>query len=271
MEHKPWPLLILAFIHFIEPVTKISFYSFYYHIHPLETVLNVYQSASAFHAFEFFFLFPIAGLAIFAVKKWSFPVFLIVELWVLIINVPYLNELYQTNQVWLFSSFISFAILNLVIVSYLLLPAVRIAYLDPRIRWWEAEPRYSVNLDCKVNNQTAGIIKNISSSGVFIAIDSDLEINSTVALEFKFSAPSMEFMIRSRVAVLHKFTINNIEGYGAQFSGITKGDKHLIKSIIKYLEKSKTVRRPPRRNVGDLILWMITLFKTGKGLTTSTN
>lgn len=271
MEHKPWPLLILAFIHFIEPVTKISFYSIYFNINPLDAVLNVYHSETALHAFEFFFLFPIAGFAIFSVKKWSYPVFILAELWVLMINVPYLTELYQTNQIPLMGFFILFGLLNLAIVSYLLLPAVRVAYLDPRIRWWEAKPRYSVNIDCRVNNKSLGTIKNISTSGVFITTDNNLEIDSDAVITFNFSAPSMEFNIKSKVLVLHKFSIYNIEGYGARFVDLTKENKHLVKSMIKYLEKSNTKRRPERRSYTDLIQWMLTLIKTGKGLSLTEN
>ena len=271
MEHKPWPLLILAFIHFIEPITKIAFYSIFFHINPLEVITNVYNSDTLIHAFEFFFLFPIAGLAIYSVKKWSFPVFILVEIWVFIINAPYLNELYQTNQLWLLGFFALFGIINLTIVSYLLLPAVRVAYLNSNIRWWEAKPRYTVNIDCRLNNQTAATIKNISMSGVFISTENDLPINSNIELEFKFSVPSIALNIKSNVLVLHKFSINGIEGYGARFLDISKSNKRHVKTMIKYLEKSNTMRRPPRRNIGDLILWIITLVKTGKGLTSSTN
>lgn len=271
MEHKPCPLLILAFIHFIEPVTKVVFYSIYFHLSPLIVITNVIQFGTAIHAFEFFFLFPIAGLAIYSIKKWSFPVFILVELWVFIINVPYLTELYQTNQLWLLTLFSLFGVLNLAIVSYLLLPAVRIAYLDPAIRWWEAKPRYSVNIDCQVNHQNMATIKNISASGVFILADSELPINSNLELKFRFSASAMDYNITANVIVLHKFSINGIEGYGSRFVGLSTSNQRLVKSMLKYLEKTNTMRRPPRRNMGDLILWMITFLKTGKGLTTYIN
>lgn len=271
MNHKPWPLLILAFIHFIEPVTKITFYSIYFHINPLNAVVNVYQGSSAIQVFEFFFLFPIAGYAIYAVKKWSYPVFIIVEIWVFMINMPYLNELYQTNQMPLLGFFILFGAINLSIVTYLLLPAVRIAYLDPRIRWWEAKPRYSVNIDCKVNNKTAGTIKNISASGVFITTETNFIINSSVELAFQFTAPSIDFYIKSKAIVLHKFVINDIEGYGARFVDLSKDNKRQINKIIKYLDKSNTKRRPVHRNATDLIQWLTDVIKTGKGFTSTTN
>ena len=268
MEYKPWPLLILAFFHFIEPISKITFYSIFFHVNPLDAVAIEYQMGSALHIFEFFFLFPIAGFAIFAIKKWSFPVFVIVETWVFITNIPYLNELYQSNQTWLLGFFVFFSILNIIVVSYLLLPAVRIAYLDPRIRWWEAKPRYSANIEAKVNNQATGTIKNISSSGIFITTDKNLLLEPEIDIEFTLKDPlsSKEFHIKSKALVVHKFIVNNLEGYGARYTELTASNQHLINSMIKHLEQANIDRRPPRRNILDFFQWITILLKTGKGL-----
>jgi len=269
MEYKPWPLLILAFFHFIEPLSKIVFYSVYFNVNPLDAVVIEYQMGSALHVFEYFFLFPIAGLALFAVKKWSFSVFVVVEIWVFLTNLPYLNELYETSQLWLLGFFILFGIVNIVVVSYLLLPAVRIAYLDPRIRWWEAKPRYFANIETKVDGQATAIIKNISKSGVFIALQKDVPIDSEIHLEFTLATQSpqtREFHIKLKALVVHKFFIDGTEGYGARFSALTTDNKQLVNSMIKYLEKSNTERRPARRHVSDFINWLTTLITTGKGL-----
>ena len=266
MEHKPWPLLILAFIHLIEPISKIIFYSLFFNITPSHVVLSVYQSETLLHFLEFLFLFPIAGIAIYSVKRWSLPVFLIVEAWVFYINASYLNDLYQTQQLWLFGSFVLFGLLNLAIVTYLLIPAVRIAYLDPHVRWWEAQPRYSVNLDCVIDNKMNGFIKNISADGVFIKTENDLAIDSDARLIFKFTAPSMEFSLNTKIQVLHKFNINDVTGYGAKFVGLSKDNKHFINALIKFLDKSNVERRPPHRNLKSFIRWFTTLIKTGEGL-----
>lgn len=270
MEYKPWPLLILAFFHFIEPVLKILFYSTYFQMNPIDVTVIEYQTASAIHVFEYFFLFPIAGFALYSVKKWSFPVFIAVEIWVLTANLPYLTELYQTNQLWLFSFFTVFGILNITVVSYLLLPAVRIAYLDPRMRWWEAQPRYAVDISVKINNEFIGMIKNISKSGIFIATHNNLIVDSDVEIEFSLIPPN-DSHIKLDALVQHKFTINNTEGYGVSFSHLTSNNKHLINSMISYLDKSGHDRRPPRRSMSDLTRWIKTLLQTGKGLSLKTN
>jgi hypothetical protein len=273
MENKPWPLLILAFFHVIEPLTKILFFSIYWQISPFEFVQIVieHNSDSMVNTLGFFLFFPIAGFALFAVKKWSLFVFLVIQVWVLIINIPYLVDLYQTSQLWLLLSFIGFGLLNIAVVTYLLLPAVRIAYLDPRIRWWEAKPRYSANIPCEIDGKIQSTVRNISQSGVFITTDMDLPIDSDVNLEFILNAELTKFDIKSRAHVVHKFTVGGHEGYGARFNEFSPENKRLIKSMIKYLEKSNCQRRPPRRRFSDLIHWFVTLLTTGKGLLPKTS
>ena len=266
MEYKPWPLLILAFFHFIEPCTKIGFYSVYFSVNPVDVLIIEYNASSALQFFEYFFLFPIAGIALFAVKKWSFPVFISVEAWVVLTNLSYFKELFVTSQFLLLAFFIFFLVLNVVVVSYLLLPAVRIAYLDPRIRWWEAKPRYSVSSEVKIGDHVAGNIKNISESGVFIASHDVLMIDSEVELEFSIIAQEQVFDCALNAMIVHKFAIDGLEGYGARFAKMNVHDRRHIHSMIKCLDKSHVERRPPRRGIKDLIHWLATLMKSGKGL-----
>lgn len=266
MEHKPWPLLVLAFIHFIEPLIKIVLYSIIFNSSLLQILESMYEAKTAIQLFHFFFLFPIAGLAIYSIKKWSLPVFLLIEVYVFIINIGYLNNLYQTDQILLFTLFIFFGAVNIIIVWYLLVPAVRIAYLDPRVRWWEANPRYHTNIDCTIDNSITGKIQNISLSGVFITANYDLSIDSTVQLDFKFNTQANEINLKQKALILNKYNIKNSTGYGAIFYEPTKDNKKLIKVLIKFLDKSKATRRPPHRNPLNLIRWFITLITTGKGL-----
>ena len=272
LSYKPWALLVLAFFYLIEPITKIVFYSFYWGVNPVQFISAELQAGTLIESFEFFLLFPIAGVALFAVKKWSFPLFIAVQLWVVVLNIPYLSELYQTNQVWLFAFFVVFSLLNIAAVGFLLLPAVRIAYLDPKIRWWEAKPRYSKLIKGVIDNKNIAEIRNISESGVFVTTEKNLQINTDVMLNFKLAAESGfsdEYMFIFKAHVVHKFTVDGQEGYGTQFVETSASDKRHIRKMIKSLEKSNCQRRPPRRGFSDLIKWLVNLIKTGEGLVES--
>jgi len=268
MEYKPWPLIILAFFHFIEPLSKVTFYSVFFSLSPLDIISIEITGGSLLHIFEYFFLFPIAGIAIFAVKKWSLSVFLCVELWVFISNLPYIQELYLNQQYLLSSFFIIFAVLNVTVVSYLLIPAVHVAYLDPKIRWWEAKPRYTINAKCSIDDNTA-TIRDISESGVFIFSQNDLEIDGEINLQFKVeqvAATLTHDELKIQAKVIHHFTIDNHSGYGARFMMVSKEDRRIMQKLIRALDASDAKRRPPRLTIGDLVTWIKTFIHTGKGL-----
>ena len=266
MEYKPWPLIILAIIHIIEPITKLFFYSFIYSISPLAIVDSLFQSETTLQLINFFVLFPIAGIAILAVKKWSLPVFLSIEIFVFINNIGYLHTLLDTHQYIMFSSFIIFGFLNITIVVYLLIPAVRIAYLDPRVRWWETHPRYQTDIDCTISNNLVGKIQNISLSGVFITSINHLELDSLVTVEFNAPSKNGTITLKPSLKVLNKYTVNNSYGYGAVFSNLTINELKQLKVLIKYLDKSKAIRRPAKRTIKSFFCWIFVLITTGKGL-----
>src|SRR5690606_37834368 len=126
-------------------------------------------SGSYLHLFEYFCLFPIAGIAILSVKRWSIPIFLVVEIWVIISNFSYFQKLFQTQHYLLLGILITFVMLNTATVLYLLLSTMRQFYFDPTLRWWRAKPRYQKRIECAVNGLKNFWILNISITGVFIA------------------------------------------------------------------------------------------------------
>lgn len=263
MNYKPWPIIVLAIFHFIEPLTKISFFSLYYMISPLEVFLAEMRTGQIIHIIEFFFLFPIAGLAIIKVKKWSIPLFIAIQVWVIIANWNYLTFLYNSGQNTMLGFFILFLVINLAVVLFLLLPAVRIAYMDPRVRWWEAKPRYQITIPCQVDKSHQAEILNISESGVFIAENEKLETGSTISLDFNFY--NQEFFLDAKV--IHGFSINNKPGYGVQFLDLSKEEKLRLQRLLAAFEALLIDRRPARRDDWiDFKNWIKNLMAHGKGL-----
>lgn len=245
MIYRPISLILIALIHIFEPFTKVIFYSVYYGVNPLRVIEVQLKSQNYLHVFEFFFLFPIAGLAIFRVKKWSLYIFLLVELWVCVANFNYYYKLFLMGNYALLSMWILFLMLNISVVAYLLLPAVRIAYLDPKVRWWEAKPRYQIDIPCKINEEVDAKILNISETGVFVQENGKLEDKSEIKIKFDFEDLGFDFTAE----VVHKFAIDNISGYGIQFKDLNSSDKRKIKKLTKIFEKKKVPRRPPKRNL----------------------
>lgn len=261
MNYKPVPLLILAFLHFIEPITKLVFYGLFYNVSPIKIAEAEINSGGLLQSFQFFFLFPIAGFAIYQVKRWSFNVFLIIEAWVIFANLNYYKGLYKMGHYGMLAFWIAFAVINIGVVAYILLPAVRIAYLDPRVRWWEAKPRYQVKFPCRINGEHEGQVNNISESGLFILENEKLELGSPVKISF--SQNDMNFELDSMV--IHKFELGGQSGFGVKFIDLLRENKKRLKNLCKVYESNNVERRPPKRKIfSDMKKWFKS-FSIAKG------
>lgn len=264
MIYKPWPIRLIAILHILEPVTKVLFYSIYESVSPVAIIKAELATNNYLHIFEFFFMFPIAGFAILKVKKWSLLLFGVIEAWVFVANLPYLKSLFEAGQIPLLVFFILFFFLNLFVVVYLLIPAVRITYMDPKIRWWESRPRYTQKMDCMVDGKISSTIFNISETGIFIEKKDELVKDDVVDVEFTHD--SIDLKLKTRI--VHNFSVEGVDGFGAQFETklFSRPEKNKLKKLIKVLEKSGCPRRPQRRNeLMAFIDWFKNLITTGEG------
>ncbi len=267
MERKPWPIVILAFLHLSEPAFKILFYSLYWGRTP-HYILGSTSLQNPYVLFMFFIACPVAGIAIYAVKKWSLPVFILIE--ALIIYGHYHNHQAAPGA---FSTalFLSMCLLNLLVVSYFLIPAVKLAYIDPKFRWWEAKPRYKVDWKAKTTqdslNFTANIV-NISEGGVLLNAPSpQLDSEKPVLMVFQTTDEMLTFDVLSlKGNIAHYYEHSGIFRYGIRFDLSNPADKSKLKTCIKKLEKNGVERRPSRDSFSSLFEWSYTLLTTGQGL-----
>lgn len=270
MAKKPWPIIILATLHFIEPLLKILFYSAYWQVSPLQLVQHVVERESTLSAILFFGAFPLGGLAIISVKKWSLPVYLAVQSLVLSHN--FSDWLYNEHAVPL-TFLVMVTALNLTVVAYFLVPAVRLAYMDPNLRWWEALPRYRVNFPAKLTQlpiEKLGVhIRDISEGGVLLAIHPRAELDLTQPLDITFNFEIYDFKLSGDVR--HQRIEKAPSGKerlllaGLQFSDLNSSATRDLKQCLNLLRR----RGFPTRHDNDysmysLWTWIKTLGKTGK-------
>ncbi len=265
MARKPWPIVILAMFHFLEPVFKILFYSLLWDM-PVSRFLTYMQYQSSFgELFLFLGAFPIAGFAILSVKKWSIPTFFLVQVITVAGHIYYHRVAPKAFPI---SLIVSVTVANLAVVTYFLMPAVRIAYLDPRVRWWEAKPRYLVNLSAKAiqgKKSTEGNISNISEGGIFLTCTGKaaLAVEEPITLQFDFLNLAMTVTGRIR----HFSTGSGAHKYGIQFSDLTREQKTNMRRCIAVLGTLDYERQGGNEDaVESLKTWVRTLVKTGRGL-----
>ncbi|MDH4129545.1 MAG: PilZ domain-containing protein [Spirochaetota bacterium] len=237
MHKKPILIDILAIIYILAPVFSLLYFSYTIYGNlpsPISTYFNSLGSIAGptIDKIAFIACFPIAGIAIYMVRKWSYPVFFLVTAWALYGN--YVTW-HNNPQGLSLSLLIVATVANFVGVAYVLIPEVRKLYLDPSLRWWESEPRYKVSLENKNDKgEKNGDITNISIGGIFIipSDNSSLQIGNSYPINFSFG----DYKISLSGKVVHH-NPNYLKGYGIQFIDLNHEQKSNLKKLTKEFKR----------------------------------
>ncbi|MCM2279702.1 MAG: PilZ domain-containing protein [Oligoflexia bacterium] len=259
MRFRPWPIVILAVLHWLAPLGNFLFSAW------LEGVtLAVYwaqfrESTDLLGYVDFFLLLPIGGLAIYSCKKWSYPIFLLVTLETVSVNVMTWR---QSPELFPLPLLLALSLLDALFVGYFLLPAVRAAYMDPRLRWWEAQPRYQIRLPVRIKypgrkGADRGAIANISVGGLMIGTSAKLDERA----DFHFTVLGRHYAVEGKRVYQR--------GDGPYFCGIefihTEKTRRELTRLIRALRILRFSTRDREEQLRDLWRWALTLVTTGKG------
>lgn len=264
MNYRPWFIIFLAVFVALSPVQNILMFSVAYDQSLVQYIADVYRFQTAPQLAIFYFLPLVAGYSIYAVKNWSFPVFV----------VTFTYYVYQTYMTGTFPavfndlSLMSACLLaNLILVAYFLLPTVRAAFFDPSVRWWEAKYRYTITMDAEVasnGKQVTGKVSDISEGGIFVTTDAPIDVSSELTIRFKYH--TTDFLMQGKV--IREQTNESGHGYGIEFDEMPRVHHKRLKKLIKALELLEVPRRPKRRPwENDLLGWALRLFTSGNGIT----
>ncbi|MBT3981485.1 MAG: PilZ domain-containing protein [Bacteriovoracaceae bacterium] len=245
MRKRPFFFVFLTIVHLIEPLIKIFYFKALTHFSWDTIFQNLMSLDSPKLIFDFWFVFPLAGWALFGVKKWSYPLFLSLQFYSVLNHVfyqkyawPYVSETpFLTNYLILFC--------NVSIIVYFLIPSVRKPFFDPKVRWWETDNRYSCTIPCTLTDTKTGQsischILNISTTGVFTSqVFDSTEEQGTVKIQIHHG--DTELLLSGKTMNIHRY--KNTNGTGIKFdftniwekiavlnfvSKIKKGSKHIL-------------------------------------------
>lgn len=262
MRHRPWPLVILAITQALAPITNVILSASLQKLSLAKYLQLFFQTKSWYEIVTFFGLFPLAGYALWAMKKWSYPVFLIVAGWTFFRNY---QTWYYYPSVFSLPLLIFAYMVNLGLVSYFLIPAVRAVYFNPKLRWWEAKPRYELRLSGDLQGSFGSAkctVVNVSEGGVFIETAQKLNKEEDVFVTFSFYALNFH----SKAKVVHQARPET-NGYGVQFTDMDDFALRNVRRMVKALQLLGVQERSGRVAwYEDLSQWATKLFTTGKGL-----
>ncbi|WP_413560534.1 PilZ domain-containing protein [Bdellovibrio sp. HCB209] len=209
MKRKPWAIIVLALLHIIAPIGSFIFNAirsgrtfsgqWYFWTHVLPPMFMVIYVA----------LPILAGIFIYMCKRWSYWAYLGCLLIIFVTNMM----AFFASMSWLnFFYLIAVLLVDLLAVAYFVVPAVRQVYFDPRLRWWEAAPRFVFPNPVRING-AEGEISNISKGGMFVRTSLNLFEDQTVSFEFDFEGTTYKGLGE----VVFKSQRASNEGYGVQF------------------------------------------------------
>lgn len=263
MRQRPWPIVILAILHIFAPIANIFFSGILSGFGLVESFTKAFEPQLLL-ANWYTWLLPIcAGLSIYACKKWSFYVYVFCMLALFGFNI----KSFDFGQGYI--SYIYIILLfgvNLVVVTYFLVPAVRNLYFNRRMRWWENHTRYTANFKChwqadESEKTVEGLVSNLSLSGLFLKSEKNPDNDGSISVTFEHKEIETKLMGK---AILHDKLKE--KGFGMQFIHNAESLK-AVKEIIADLE-TEGLRATNLKGLYEdsLTYWLRTLFKSGKGL-----
>ncbi len=263
MNRRPWPIVIIAMLYALAPIPNVLLSSAIEGRSVEEHLIGFMTNGDWLDLVLHLFLFPTTAVAVYLCKKWSYSFFLFASAVVIASNIDYaiaFPDLYSIGLI------ISVHTINIAIVSYFLIPAVRQMYFKPSLRWWESKPRFLVNirgaLQCENEKANCRVI-DISEGGAFVKCAENLDINDKVNLSFTFHNISMS--LNANITYLRRMDGN---GYGMHFTDLASN--HAARKNLLHLIRSLKLLGVPRKRVlknwrEDFKDWMLKLFKTGEG------
>ena len=260
MLARPWPIVILAVLHLLGPVGNLFLSAWVQKQTINDYFYSLIHTSSTWGLIDFFVLLPLAGIALYLCKKWSYPVFLVIAGTTVYSN---FTTYQQYSDMFTLNMFLITFILDAVFVGYFLIPAVRAPYIDPRLRWWESKPRYLIRFRTILTNsqkKSNGVMMDISQGGAFVKTSSPLNTQEPVRLSF--SVLGKEFNVKGQIVYQRQ---GKVPGYGVQFLH-TAQSKRSIKRLTRGLKNMGIPTRTQFDWKSDLITWVADFVTTGKGL-----
>ncbi|MFP5384803.1 MAG: PilZ domain-containing protein [Bacteriovoracia bacterium] len=238
MRNKPFIFTVLSVLCFIEPLIKVLYFKATTHFDFVVIFANLQARNSFIEVVDFWLIFPIAGLLILRLRKWTYFTFLAV--------LTYINYNIFTYEkyTWPYNSDSPFmynyvvAMLSVAVFVYFLSPKVREPFFDRRVRWWEPKTRYDVNFACKLQSSNLTFpssIINLSQSGAFVQESKYMKIGDQLQMEFNFLGQTISLP----VVVVSKHKIKGQLGFGLQFKFKTLKQSLVMVKVVNVLKKSQ--------------------------------
>jgi hypothetical protein len=216
MRNKPLIFQLLSVLFIFEPFIKIFYFKAATHFEFTVIFANIFARSGLRDIFDFWIVFPIAGLMLWKLRKWTYFAFLTIMAYLIFSIATYEQYTWPYNSDSpLFYHYFVIAI-TLFTIAVFLVPDVRAPFFNKKIRWWETKPRYKTTIPAKITGNKITFqseILNISQSGAFLKDNNLLTPGDIVALTFESEGLAMEIPVK----VISRHMVASNPGFGVQF------------------------------------------------------
>lgn len=223
----------------IEPLIKVLYFKASTGFDFMVIFANLMARNSFIDVIDFWFMFPVAGLLVMKLRKWTYFSFIGV-----LFYINYKIFTYE-RYTWPFNSdsplayhyVVAFA--SVCIFVYMMMPKTREPFFNRNIRWWEPRARYNIHMPCKLQSSHLTFsthIVNLSQSGAFLEDSAYLKVGERFLLEFNFLGE----VISVDTEVVNKHSAQGIQGFGVKFHFKTINQSMRLTKVIKILKKSQS-------------------------------
>lgn len=237
MRNRPIIFNIIFVLMIIEPLLKILSFKLTTGFDWVTVLDNISKLEGAKNFFEFWLLFPLGAIALIKIRKWSYALFIGVQLYSVITlltyksyNWPYLAKTPLLSTIIVLG-------LNIGLILYFLLPDTRRPFFDKKERWWEPKTRFKCYLIAVINfGKSSPIfnctIHNISQTGMFISGPSELMRESIITIDFKLLDESFSF----EGEIVSRHETDHVDGHGVKIKLRGIKDYLAIRKVITHFE-----------------------------------
>lgn len=238
MKKRPLAITLVSLICISMAPLYLVYHLWYQKLDPLSLTAGI----NPIHFLIAFMALPV-GFGVYKVQKWGYVAFLFFS----VTLVTYFLYQYFASPVLHNYLVLLGAVALLGGVSLLLQQHITAPYFDPKLKWWERDPRYRVNLQAEFQidgDVRAGSMLDLSMSGCYATVDTKLIAGDTIyvnlaLLDHKFKAMAKVIWVNDQN-----------HAYGIMFTDIERDDKKELKSIINYLVLSHHGHLENMVNVG---------------------
>jgi len=176
-------------------------------------------------------LFPIVGVGVFSVRRWGWFAFVGFSLFL----IGYNTYSYLVNHTYSLGMVICYNLTLAAVTFYFFRKHLRAPYFNPRLRWWNADPRYQVSLRAQFSMNDSACdaeVLDISKSGVFLSICADIEVGQT----HRISIDAYGRTVSCSGKVMRKTSAGSSNpGFGIMFEGLTQEERRELSLLIAHL------------------------------------